>query len=101
MARFKQGHDLDQQYLLRHTSATYWANKLPYFKFCKRFGWTMTSNMPQRYIDREGTDELDVANIYHDLQEKQTGPTPGVPDMPEPTHNVPRRPTAPRRHFRV
>jgi len=52
-------------HLLRHTSATYWSNKLPYFKFCKRFGWTMTSNMPQRYIDREGVDELEVAEIYY------------------------------------
>ena len=53
-------------HLLRHTSATYWCNKLPYFKFCKRFGWTMTSRMPQRYIDVEGIDELEVAQIYHD-----------------------------------
>ncbi len=52
-------------HLLRHSSATYWSNKLPYFKLCKRFGWTMTSNMPQRYIDREGVDELEVAQIYH------------------------------------
>jgi hypothetical protein len=51
-------------HLLRHTSATYWANKLPYFKFCKRFGWTLTSKMPQRYIDREGLDDVDVARIY-------------------------------------
>ncbi len=49
---------------MRHTSATYWSNKLPYFKFCKRFGWTMTSKMPQRYIDREGVDELEVAAIH-------------------------------------
>jgi integrase len=55
-------------HLLRHTSATYWSNKLPYFKFCKRFGWTMTSDMPQRYIDREGVDELEVAEIYNDQE---------------------------------
>ena len=58
-------------HLLRHSSATYWSNKLPYFKFCKRFGWTMTSNMPQRYIDREGVDELSVVEIYYkDKHEK-------------------------------
>lgn len=51
-------------HLMRHTSATFWANRLPYFKFCKRFGWTMTSNMPQRYIDRAGVDETEVAQIY-------------------------------------
>ena len=55
-------------HLLRHASATYWANKLPYFKFCKRFGWTMTSGMPQRYIDRAGVDEMDVAMLYHSSQ---------------------------------
>lgn len=58
-------------HLLRHTSATYWANKLPYFKFCKRFGWTMTSKMPQRYIDREGVDELEVAKIYQDSVQQE------------------------------
>lgn len=52
-------------HLMRHTSATYWANKLPYFKFCKRFGWTMTSKMPQKYIDAAGVDEIDAARIYH------------------------------------
>ncbi len=51
-------------HLLRHSSATYWANKLPYFKFCKRFGWTMTSKMPQRYIDRQGVDELSVIELH-------------------------------------
>jgi integrase len=53
-------------HLMRHSSATFWANKLPYFKFCKRFGWTMTSKMPQRYIDAAGVDELDTARIYRD-----------------------------------
>lgn len=48
-------------HLLRHSSATYWSNRLPWFKLCKRFGWAMTSSMPQRYIDREGVDEFDVA----------------------------------------
>ncbi len=56
-------------HLLRHTSATFWCNRLPYFKFCKRFGWTTTSKMPQRYIDREGIDELSVAELFHDDQQ--------------------------------
>jgi integrase len=51
-------------HLLRHTSATYWSNKLPWFKLCKRFGWAMTSSMPQRYIDREGVDELESAKEF-------------------------------------
>ena len=53
-------------HLLRHSSATYWCNKLSYFQICKRFGWTMTSDMPQRYIDREGVEELAVAKKYHE-----------------------------------
>jgi len=61
-------------HLLRHSSATYWANKLPYFKFCKRFGWTMTSDMPKRYIDSLGVDELETAQIYHDQQPAPTRP---------------------------
>ena len=61
-------------HLLRHTSATFWSNKLPYFKFCKRFGWTMTSKMPQRYIDREGVDELDVVRLFHADERKQPKP---------------------------
>jgi integrase len=52
-------------HLMRHTSATYWSNKLSYFKICKRFGWTMTSTMPQKYIDREGVDEYEVVQIYN------------------------------------
>lgn len=58
-------------HLLRHTSATYWSNKLPYFKFCKRFGWTMTSDMPRRYIDRAGVDDMEVAEIYHRSQRQK------------------------------
>ena len=51
-------------HLLRHSSATFWCNLLPYFVFCKRFGWSMTSSMPKRYIDRAGVDEMQVAQIY-------------------------------------
>lgn len=57
-------------HLMRHSSATYWCTKLPYFQFCKRFGWTMTSRMPQRYIDREGIDDLESARIYRRQQER-------------------------------
>jgi len=51
-------------HLLRHTSATYWCNKIGHYKLAKRFGWTMVSKMPQRYIDRAGVDEEEVANMY-------------------------------------
>ena len=55
-------------HLLRHSSATYWCQKLPYFVLCKRFGWTMTSKMPQKYIDREGINDLAAALIYHESE---------------------------------
>ncbi|MBI1972469.1 tyrosine-type recombinase/integrase [Candidatus Woesearchaeota archaeon] len=69
-------------HLIRHTSATYWANRLPYFKFCKRFGWTLTSKMPQRYIDRQGIDDLDVARIYR--QTKTPRQPQSAPSLPCP-----------------
>ena len=50
-------------HLMRHTSATWWSNHVSHYKLCKRFGWSMTSDMPKRYIDREGVDEMDVAKV--------------------------------------
>jgi len=50
-------------HLLRHTSATYYANKLSYFQLCYRYGWTMSSKQPNRYIDREGIQEQETAKI--------------------------------------
>jgi len=42
---------------LRHSSATYYCHYLNQYQMCKRYGWSMSSNMPQRYIDREGVDD--------------------------------------------
>ena len=53
-------------HLIRHTSATYWANRLSYFQLCKRFGWTMTSQQPQRYIDRSGMEQLPIVEKFHE-----------------------------------
>lgn len=39
---------------LRHSSCTYYADKLTPYQLCYRYGWTMSSNMPDRYIDRQG-----------------------------------------------
>lgn len=39
---------------LRHSSATYWCQHLTPYELCYRMGWSMSSRMPQRYIDREG-----------------------------------------------
>ena len=63
-------------HLLRHTSATYWCNRIGHYKLAKRFGWTMVSKMPQRYIDRAGVDEEEVANIYFAKRsQEQQSPT--------------------------
>ncbi|MCK4820179.1 site-specific integrase, partial [bacterium] len=51
-------------HMLRHSSATFYANKLknPY-KLCYRYGWTMASNMVNRYLDREGILEEETATV--------------------------------------
>ncbi|MEZ5357213.1 MAG: site-specific integrase [Candidatus Zixiibacteriota bacterium] len=49
---------------LRHSSATYYANKLKnHYKLCYRYGWTMASNMVNRYLDREGIFDEETPEI--------------------------------------
>ena len=50
-------------HILRHSSATYYCNKLGPFQLCYRYGWSMSSRMPARYIDREGIVEEKTAEI--------------------------------------
>ena len=50
-------------HILRHSSATYYCNKLTPFQLCYRYGWSMSSRMPARYIDREGIIEEKTAEI--------------------------------------
>ena len=38
-------------HMLRHTSATFWASKLDRVNLCKKFGWSYSSRVPDRYID--------------------------------------------------
>ena len=51
-------------HMLRHSSATYYANRLknPY-KLCYRYGWTMASKEVNRYLDREGILESETAEV--------------------------------------
>lgn len=52
-------------HVLRHSSATFYANRLknPY-KLCYRYGWAMSSDMVNRYLDREGIlEEESVAAV--------------------------------------
>lgn len=55
-------------HLLRHTSATYWANFLRQYKMGKRFGWTVGSDMPQRYIDSTGIQDNDIGHNYREYE---------------------------------
>ena len=50
-------------YLLRHSSVTYYCNKLTQYQLCYRYGWSMASKQPARYIDREGINEQETARI--------------------------------------
>ena len=50
-------------HLFRHSSATYYCNKLNQYQLCYRYGWAMSSRQPQRYIDREGIEEEKTAKI--------------------------------------
>ena len=57
--------------VLRHSSATYYTKYLNHFQLCYRYGWSMTSKMPERYIDRAGVDEMAVADAYLGNQRTQ------------------------------
>ena len=50
-------------HLLRHSSATYYANLLNHQQLCYRYGWTMASEMPNRYLDREGIFEKETVDV--------------------------------------
>lgn len=47
-------------HMLRKASATYWASHLGRYPLCRRFGWSMSSRQPDRYIDQAGLDEEQV-----------------------------------------
>lgn len=52
-------------HVLRHSSATYFANKLNHYQLCYRYGWTMSSDQVNRYIDRAGILEKETAGIVN------------------------------------
>ena len=39
-------------HVLRHSSATYFANKLNHYQLCYRYDLTMSSDQVNRYVDR-------------------------------------------------
>ena len=63
---YRKGKTLGKRvypHLFRHSSATYYCNKLNQYQLCYRYGWTMSSEQPQRYIDREGIEEEKTAKL--------------------------------------
>lgn len=50
-------------HLLRHSSATYYCTKLNQYQLCYRYGWSMSSSQPARYIDRQGLNEEKTAEL--------------------------------------
>lgn len=62
-------------HVLRHSSVTYYANLLNHQQLCYRYGWSMASEMPNRYIDREGIFERESVDMVksndYSILEKQ------------------------------
>jgi integrase len=50
-------------HIFRHSSATYYANRLNRYQLCHRYGWAMSSSMVDRYLDRAGIIEDQIPNI--------------------------------------
>ncbi len=50
-------------HLFRHSSATYYANLLNRYQLCYRYGWAMSSDMVDRYLDRAGVLEERTSEI--------------------------------------
>jgi len=58
-------------HLFRHSSATYYADKLNRQQLCYRYGWKFSSDMPDIYISRAGMEnkELDEKFSSTDLED--------------------------------
>lgn len=50
-------------HMLRHSSATYWAAKMNKYQLCAKYGWSFSSDMPDRYVKRKGI-------IFDEIAEK-------------------------------
>lgn len=59
-------------HLFRHSSATYYADKLNRQELCKRYGWTFSSNVVDVYISRAGIEENGIKDkLFNTNLEKQ------------------------------
>ena len=61
-------------HLFRHSSATYYANKMNRQELCIRYGWAFSSDMPDVYISRSGMEnkQLDEKMTNTEISELQT-----------------------------
>lgn len=55
-------------HILRHSSATYFANKLNHYQLCNRYGWAMNSDEVNRYIDRAGILEEQTTTLIRESE---------------------------------
>jgi integrase len=55
-------------HLFRHSSATYYANKLNRQELCYRYGWAFSSDMPDIYISRAGMQNKDLDEKFHSTE---------------------------------
>jgi len=58
-------------HMLRHTSATHYAQLMDRMSFCKRYGWSYSSSTPDRYLDFAKISENKVVDViktdqYHE-----------------------------------
>ena len=47
-------------HLFRHSSATYYADKMNRQQLCIRYGWAFSSDMPDIYISRAGVESVEL-----------------------------------------
>lgn len=51
-------------HLFRHSSATYYADKMNRQQLCIRYGWTFSSRMPDVYINRAGVEMRELEDKF-------------------------------------
>ena len=55
-------------HLFRHSSATYYADKMNRQQLCIRYGWAFSSDMPDVYISRAGVDSIELDQKFSNAE---------------------------------
>lgn len=58
-------------HMLRRSSATYYAQYLSHYQMCAKYGWSMNSDMPQRYIKRANVVVKEISSIVKKAKNEQ------------------------------